>query len=72
MVAHGGDTKVTHIIEDSPQSIFSLTRGVDYTTLSEKAVYAYMNEKQLILNKDYTISSDGFLTLSNLLVQATF
>ena len=23
-----------------------------------------MNEKQLILNKDYTVSSDGFLTLS--------
>lgn len=65
MIAHGGDTKVTHKIEDQSQTIFSLTRGIDFTALSEKAVLAYLNEKQLIINKDYTVSTDGFLTLLN-------
>ena len=65
MLAHGGDTKVSHIIEDQSQTIFSLTSGIDFTKLSEKAVLAYLNEKQLLLYEDYTISTDGFLTLLN-------
>ena len=65
MMAYSGDTKVRHIIEDESQTIFSLVRGVDYNTLSEKAVYAYLNEKQLLLGKDYSVSADGFLTLLN-------
>ena len=65
MLPHGGDTKVSHIIEDQSQTIFSLTTGIDFTNLSEKGVLAYLNEKQLILNKDYSVSTDGFLTLTN-------
>ena len=65
MIAHGGDTKVTHNIEDSSQTIFSLTRGIDFTSLSDKAVLVYLNEKQLTINKDYTVSTDGFLRLLN-------
>ena len=65
MLPHGGDTKVTHNIEDSSQTIFSLIRGIDFTALSDKAVLVYLNEKQLILDKDYTVSTDGFLTLLN-------
>ena len=65
MLPQGGDTKVTHNIEDSSQTIFSLTRGIDFTTLSDKAVLVYLNQKQLTINKDYTISTDGFLTLLN-------
>ena len=65
MLAHGGETTVRHTIEDGSQTIFSLANGIDFTTLSEKAVLAYLNEKQLVLNKDYTVSADGFLTLLN-------
>ena len=65
MIPHGGDTKVRHMIEDESQTIFSLTRGIDYTVLSETAILAYLNEKQLLINKDYTVSTDGFLTLLN-------
>ena len=65
MIPHGGETKVIHNIEDQSQTIFSLTRGIDFTQLSQTAVLAYLNEKQLVLNKDYTISINGFLTLLN-------
>ena len=65
MIPHGGDSKVSHIIEDQSQTIFSLARGVDFTKLSQLAVLAYLNETQLVLNKDYTVSSSGFLTLVN-------
>ena len=65
MLPHGGDTKTTHLIEDRSQTIFSLTRGIDYTKLSEIAVLVYLNETQLIKDADYTVSTDGFLTLLN-------
>lgn len=68
MVPFGGDTLLTYKIEDSSQTIFSLSRTVDFTKLNENAVLVYLDEQQLIKDADYTVSADGFLTISKPLV----
>ena len=64
MVPFGGDTLLNYEIEDSSQTIFSLTRPVSFTELNEKAVLVYLDEKQLIKDKEYTISDNGFVTIT--------
>ena len=64
MVPFGGDTLLNYEIEDSSQTIFSLTRPVSFTSLNENAVLVYLDEKQLIKDKEYTISDNGFVTIT--------
>ena len=64
MVPFGGDTVLEYEIEDTSQTIFSLTRTVDFTTLNENAIIVYLNDIQLIKDKDYTVSNDGFITIT--------
>ena len=64
MVPFGGDTFTRHIIEDQSQVTFSLRRGIDFTKLNQNAVLAYLNGKQLVKDKEYTVTTDGFLTVS--------
>ena len=61
MVPHGGDKKTVHIIDDSSETIFSLTRGIDFTKLGQTAVIAYLNGKQLVKDLEYTVTTNGFL-----------
>ena len=63
MIPFGGDTMQEIEIEDSSQTIFALTRPVDFSSLNEKAVLVYLNDKQLCKDKDYIISTDGFMEL---------
>ncbi len=63
MVPYGNDSLTTHNIDDPSETIFSLTRGIDFTTLNEYAVLPYLNNKLLTKDKDYSISTSGFLTL---------
>ena len=64
MVPFGGDTLLNYEIEDASQTIFALTRPVSFTELNENAVLVYLDEKQLIKDKEYTISTDGFVTIT--------
>ena len=64
MIPFGGDTVLEYEIEDTSQTIFSLTRTVDFTTLNENAIIVYLNDIQLIKDKDYTVSNDGFITIT--------
>ena len=41
-----------------------MTRPVSFTSLNENAVLVYLDEKQLIKDKEYTISTDGFVTIT--------
>ena len=63
MVPYGGDTLLNFVIEDQSQTIFPITRTVDFTTLNEKAILVYLDDKQLILDKEYTVSTEGFVQL---------
>ena len=63
MVPFGGDTVQEIEIEDSSQTIFALTRTINFEELNEKAVLIYLDDQQLIKDKDYTISTDGFMQL---------
>ena len=64
MFPFGGDTLLNYEIEDASQTIFALTRPVSFTELNENAVLVYLDEKQLIKDKEYTISTDGFVTIT--------
>ena len=59
----GSDTSTRHIIEDQSQTVFSLVRGIDFTSLNQYAVLPYLNGVLLTKDKDYTVTTDGFLTL---------
>tara|TARA_Y200000002_G_scaffold136879_1_gene112844 strand:+ start:13385 stop:28348 length:14964 start_codon:yes stop_codon:yes gene_type:complete len=64
MIPFGGDTTLTYEIEDISQTIFPLTRTIDFTTLNENAILVYLDQTQLIKDKDYTVSTDGFITIT--------
>ena len=64
MVPFGGDNIQEYEIEDSTQNIFSLTRSVSFTELNENACLIYLDEMQLIKDKDYAISTDGFINIT--------
>ena len=63
MVPFGGDTVQEIEIEDSSQTIFALTRTINFEELNEKAILIYLDDQQLIKDKDYTLSTDGFMQL---------
>ena len=63
MVPFGGDTLAEFKIEDSSQTIFPITRPVSFSTLNEKAILVYLDDKQLIKDIDYTISTESFVEL---------
>jgi len=63
MVPVGGDKATTHVIDDASETIFSLTRGIDFTKLNQFAVLPYLNGKVLTKDLDYTVSTNGFLEL---------
>ena len=60
----GSDTTTRHVIEDQSQTVFSLTRGIDFTKLNQYAVLPYLNGKLLVKDKDYNVTTDGFLSLN--------
>ena len=64
MFGHKASNMTKHIINDSSETIFSLTRGIDFTKLGNQSVLPYLNGTQLIKDQDYTITTTGFLTLS--------
>ena len=40
-----------------------MTRTINFQELNEKAILIYLDDQQLIKDKDYTISTDGFMQL---------
>ena len=63
MVPFGGDTVAQFTIEDQSQTVFPITRAVDFTKLNEKAILVYLDGQQLIKDKEYTIDVDAFVEL---------
>ena len=63
MVPFGGDTLMDFTIEDASQTIFPITRAVDFTQLNANAILVYLDDKQLLKDKEYTINTEGFVEL---------
>jgi hypothetical protein len=65
MAGSGAFTPITYIVEDTGISTFALSEKFDLSTLSRRAVYAYLNNEHLIFNRDYTFDSTfGFIKIS--------
>ena len=64
MVPFSSDTVTRHVIEDQSQTVFSLKRGIDFTKLNQYAVLPYFNGSLLVKDRDYTVTTSGFLTLN--------
>jgi len=70
MAGSGAFTKIEYIVEDTGINTFALSEKFDLTTISRRAVYVYLNSKQLIANKDYTFNSTfGFVRITVILAE---
>ena len=65
MIGVGAHTKILYVVEDTGIKTFSLTEKFDLQTLSKRAVYVYVNNRQLLNSQEYVFNSTfGFVTLS--------
>ena len=56
MIGAGAFTRTDYVVDDPGIKTFTLTEDFDLETLSRRAVYVYLNDVQLIVNKDYTVN----------------
>ena len=69
MIGCGAYTKIEYLVEDEGITTFALNEKFDLSTLNRRAVYVYINDVQLIVEKDYSFNSTfGFVTISKPLV----
>jgi hypothetical protein len=62
MVGSGAYTQIDYTVEDEGIKTFALSEKFDLDTLSNRAIYAYVNNQQLIFEKDYEFNSTfGFI-----------
>ncbi len=65
MLGTGAFTDLVTVVEDPGIKTFALSQKFDLKTLSERAVYVYVNGQQLINTRDYIFDSTfGFVSLS--------
>lgn len=64
MIGTGAYTSLLSVVEDTGIKTFALSQKFDLVTLSDRAVYVYINGQQLINTKDYIFDSTfGFVSL---------
>lgn len=64
MIPYKGDTTLNYEITSPNSTSFALTRPITLTELTENAVLVYLDDEQLMFDKDYTLSTDGFITIT--------
>jgi hypothetical protein len=65
MIGSGAFTTVEYTVDDPGIKTFSLSFQFDLATLSNRAVYVYVNDVQLLHGKEYSFNSTfGFITLT--------
>ena len=70
MIGSGAYTKIEYVVEDEGIKTFALSESFDLSTLSRKAVYVYINDKQLLVGEEYEFNSNfGFVTILKTLVE---
>lgn len=70
VIGSGAFTSIDYEVDDVGITTFALSTAFDINALNRKAVYVYINDKQLLLNTDYTIDSTfAFVRISKTLVR---
>ena len=69
MFGHKASNMTKHIINDSSETIFSLTRGIDFTKLGNQSVLPYLNGTQLIKDLMLLFLKDGVLVQEQKLIK---
>ena len=65
MIGSGAFTPLDYVVEDTGIKTFTLSSNFDLETLSRKAVYVYLNGRQLLNGAEYYFDSNfGFVTLT--------
>lgn len=64
MIAHGPSVTTRITIEDVDSEFFALNTAFTLEKLNTRAVTVYLNETQLVHNKDYTFNSEGYLKIT--------
>jgi len=64
MAATGGSKKIEYEILDSRLTVYALSTVFDKLAISNKALYVYLNDQQLVFNRDYTFTGTGFVDIS--------
>lgn len=70
MIGAGAFTAINYTVEDVGIRTFSLSQQFSLNELSQRAVYVYLNNSQLLHGRDYTFNSTfGFVTISKSFVE---
>jgi hypothetical protein len=64
MIPYAGGIKTELTVIDYRIKTYPLTNNFNLDTLSNKAVIVYLNDNQLLYEKDYTFSDQGFVVIS--------
>jgi hypothetical protein len=68
MIGTGAYTSLVSVVEDTGIKTFALSQKFDLDTLSDRAVYVYVNGQQLLNTRDYSFDSTfGFVLISKTL-----
>jgi len=65
MIGNGASNKRSFTVVDIGNKFYSLTEPFDLKTVSAKAVYVYLNDQQLIHNRDYIFTTEGFIQITD-------
>jgi len=64
MIGSGAYTTIDITVDDPGITTFTLDENFDLDSLSRRAVYAYINDQQLLHGQDYVFDTDfGFITI---------
>ena len=65
MIGSGAFSSIDSVVEDEGIKTFALTQIFDLETKSDRAVYVYHNDRQLLSGTEYTFNSDfGFVVIT--------
>ncbi len=65
MIGSGAYSTIRYEVEDEEIKTFALSQKFSLEELSTRAVYVYVNQQQLLINRDYTFNSNfGFVILN--------
>ena len=63
MAGTGGSKKIEYEILDNRITVYALSTIFDKTTISNKALYVYLNDEQLMHDTEYTFTGTGFVDI---------
>ena len=65
MIGSGANKTREFTVVDTGNKFYSLETPFNLDTISAKAVYVYLNDTQLLHNRDYTFTSEGFIKITD-------